>query len=461
MSLRSRPSRLPILVTLALLPLFVLGKVFEHLTLHTRWFDTGLYERLIWNLSHGRGFLIAGHSHLGEHFSPIVVAFVPLFWVAPSGYWLMIAQGLAVGLTVWPLLWLADEVLGGTAGRMRWAARVGVVLAMLLYPPIASAWRWEFQPIVLGMPMVAAAVVAMHRRSWLWLAIGTALLLTTRESAPLSVLGLAIYAGLVLHQKRPAVLLMIAAAITAAVVFGVIMPMHRDAAYHHIARLDPLGLWQAKLAYLVLLVAPLGFIPLLGWRALLAAVPGILLNLSVGYEQQFSMRYHYDAQLGVFVLIAFIHGLKRLATWSAAPATHLGRVRRGFALAVAGLLLVILSGGGVVRDTLAWLPTSKSLSAAHALAAMQPAAATPVASAGHAAPHLCLRPDYFPLSDSRRGQTLPDGATILLYVGPHNDATWNFPWFFRSTHARLIQQTQGIACYRWEYHTRKQRNAPH
>ena len=95
------------------------------------------------------------------------------------------------------------------------------------------------------------------------------------------------------------------------------MPAFQEHGWSHYDRLGAFLHWDLKLQYLIFLLLPLGFLPLLAWRSALAALPLIALNLSVAYISQFSMKYHYDDFSSVFLLVSTVHGFKKILDLSA------------------------------------------------------------------------------------------------------------------------------------------------
>src|SRR5690606_10871127 len=125
-----------------------------------------------------------------------------------------------------------DERRIGPRAVLVKAGAAGLLLVlMMLYPPLLATWNTQFQPIELGLPMVVGVMMLLHaaptRRNVLLLWMLVVLLLSTRESAPLSVLGLAIYAAS-LKRARLALLLGIVASAWAAIAMGIVMPWFRD-----------------------------------------------------------------------------------------------------------------------------------------------------------------------------------------------------------------------------------------
>src|SRR5688500_3399374 len=287
----------------AIFVLSLIPKLFQHAGAHTGDLDTGIYSNLAWALTHGEGFTgsVLGRHHLGEHVSPIMLLVAPLYLLWPSAYVLMIIQAGAVALAVVLALRLADIELrragvveeswgDAAAPRARFAACALLIVLFMIYPPLLATLQAQFQPIELGMPMVVGAVMLMHARRDGWLALVTLLLLTTRESAPLSIAGLAIYAAVALRRWKLAIVLLLVAGAWAALSMGVLMPAFRThGRWAHVRHLGPWEMWDLKGKYLTAMLLGLGPLPFLGRRALAAAaagVPGILLNLAVARHKQ-------------------------------------------------------------------------------------------------------------------------------------------------------------------------------
>ena len=324
-----RPDVAFYITAVAIFVIFLIPKLFQHAGAYTGDLDTGIYSNLAWALFHGEGFTgsLLGRHHLGEHFSPVMILVAPLYLLWPSAYVLMILQAAAVALAVVLAIRFADvefrraglveQAWGDAAARARFGACALLIVLFMLYPPLLATLQAQFQPIELGMPMVVGAIMLMHARRDGWLAVLVLLLLTTRESAPLAVGGLGVYAGLALRRWRLAVLLILVAGAWAAVTMGVAMPYFRTGPrWSHVRHYNPWAMWEQKPKYLAGMLLAFGPLPFLGRRALAAtaaAVPGMLLNLSVGRETQFTFVGHYDAQTAPFLMVAAVHGVVAIA----------------------------------------------------------------------------------------------------------------------------------------------------
>jgi hypothetical protein len=351
-------------------------------------FDLGIYHNLCWNLSEGRGFRsdVLARNHLGEHASPIVALFAPLYAIHPTALWLVLVQGAAVAAVALAALWYADARLA-TVPPARARAGRWIALALVLgYGPLWAAWQYDPQPVVYGAAGLALALVAVERRRWAWAWAGLLLCLSSRESAALAGLGLAWWTWRRAGAPRHAAAMALLSLAWAAIAMLWLMPLMRDGAgWAHTARLDPLGEPGAKALYAT---------RLLGQDV--AALPGALLNLATGYPPQLSSMYHYDAQIAPFMLLAAMGGLAR-ALAQLRPWPWLVPL---LAIALAWGALPPLRHLVILADPQRRADVTATAAELRAVLATIPADA-PLAADPQLGPLLCLRQGYRPLRGSR------------------------------------------------------------
>jgi uncharacterized membrane protein len=327
-----------------------LAKVMQFYTFRINDWDTGIYSNVIWNLMSGDGFYsdVNLKNQLGEHFSPILIAFVPLFLVASSPLWLLVAQGLAVGATCVLTYFIGLKIFGDD--NVRFAKPLALLFSVwaLFYRPLTSALLFQFHPSTLATPLVAAAILALlygrDRLVWAFVAV----LLLSKENAPLAVLGLGLYAGLVLSRPRLGLALAAVAAASAVLIMKVLMPLFQSGEWGHYGRWGPFAEWQRKLQYLYMLLGGLAFLPLASWRGFACALPLIALNLSVAYPGQFSLSFHYDDFASVFLLVAAMHGA--VAIGSALQGRHVAFKYLG---AIVAVMLMLSANASAFRGLIA------------------------------------------------------------------------------------------------------------
>lgn len=397
------------------LGLLLLGVVPRLVWLDQMWgadFDLGIYHNLVWNIAEGRGFWsdVLARNHLGEHASPLVALFAPLYLIAPSAAWLVAAQGVAVAVIAAAALWFAEAK--GLVG-WRWWAMLGLTVG---YAPLWAAWWFDPQPVLYGAAGLAVALVALERRRWWALWLGLAVLLASRESAPLAGLGLAWWAWRKAASPRAALAIAVISLAWLAVAMLWLMPtMRAGAEWAHTSRLDPLAEPGWKALYLARLLGQLALLPLFDPVAALAALPAVLLNLSTGYWPQLSSAYHYDAQIAPFLLFAAAGGLAA-GRWPLVAGRWLPVVLVLAAVAWASTpvrAIASLCQPERIRNVAA---TRTEL--AEVLAAIPPDA--PLAADPQLGPLVCLRQGYRPLRGPREENpaqfvaALPAGTYVIV-----------------------------------------------
>jgi uncharacterized membrane protein len=117
----------------------------------------GYIDNVVWNTSQGRLFINdfadKPPNFLGEHFSPALILLSPLYWLWPDARVLFVAQSAALALSVVPCYWFV---------RRRYPRLALVVgIALLLNPALLEVALGEFHEIVLAVPLLSWALVAL------------------------------------------------------------------------------------------------------------------------------------------------------------------------------------------------------------------------------------------------------------------------------------------------------------
>lgn len=398
--------------------------VSRHLTFQTHALDLGYYVQLTWNLAGGRGARVSlPEIHAwGDHLSPIMYLFVPIFWVAPGPVPLLIAQSLALALGALAVFGIARRRLADE----RPAAAFAVLY--LVNPSLHGINVRDFHAAALALPLLLAAMHAAEAgRPWTFVA-ASALTLLCREDAALAVIGLG--GWLAVGRRRWWLGSATASAALAVLAVDIrwVIPWYRGAAYPHLGRYAHLGgslggilggvllhplrtlagvLTGHRLLYLLALLTPLGFLPLLSPAELLGALPALAQNLLSGDPILYNHRTQYQAFVLPFLITAAIAGYARAARrserWPVAV------------LVVAMVASLALAARTVNNFALArWWPAPEQRAAYAVLARVPPAAA--VSAQDPYVPHLSLRALVF---------VFPTGIEKSDYV-LLNTAT--YPW---------------------------------
>jgi uncharacterized membrane protein len=400
----------------------------RHRAFYSHGFDLGLFTNAMWNLTHGYGYVSSfkgGINLFADHQSPLFWALAPLYWALPRAETLLFAQafGLAAGGPA--LFYLARAHFG----RGHWA---GAALPWLYwcYLPLRKANIFEFHPEVFMLPLFlwAFAAFASERRAVKALGLlALAAALGAKESAAVVAVGIGIAWALVSgagawRRAWPGIAL--AAAGTALFFFDVkVVPRFFGGDYAYLGMYQRFGggvadvllapftqpalffsqiLDYERLNFLFWTLAPLGFLPLLAWRAMLAALPPyLMLFLSEG-DQRVRIVYHYGIEPASALFWALPFGL-------AAAAARFGWTRTGLWLLFWALACLDPSEASWSR--LYQLTPHKQWLQAEALPCI--AAGVPLAATGSLVPHLADR-HWISAPDALRQQ--PSGEPVGCVV---------------------------------------------
>jgi uncharacterized membrane protein len=389
--------------------------VTRHLALRTHALDLGQYVQTVWSIGHGFGatftlipeYVTTVRMHAwGDHFSPILYTLVPFVRLAPDASVALLFQTIVLALGA-VAVFLYARGRTEAPGTARAAAAFAIIY--LLNPSLHGINLRDIHPAAFTIPLLTAAAVAHDARRFRWCALAVAAAAACREDAAVAVVGFGIW--LALARGRWAVGAGVAAASVALLMLDlqVIMPYFRSGAgYHHLYRYAHLGgslgeilvsialpwrwlgvlLTAPKLVYLLAMLAPLGFLPLLAPRVLAAAVPGLAMNLLSIDPILINHRSQYQAFVLPFLVLAAVDGyfvLRRRAAGSRVPAIALG---------AATCFAVILTARTFNDFSIRNWRIGDDQRAAHALMARIPKE-TGVSANERLVPHLVMRENIF------------------------------------------------------------------
>jgi len=402
-------------------------------------YDTGIYANVAWNVAHGEGFHsdVLDQNHMAVHFSPLTALFAPFYAVFPTPMVLMIGQGLAVGLTLILLYRIGKHLIDeADIGQDHRAIALAFCLLAFFYGPFTNALLSHFHPPTVAMPVLAGCLLALiERRTWL-LVLLLPILLTAKENAPLAVVGLGAYAALVQGRWTLGIVLGALGMLSLGIILLVIMPAFQDETWIMASRLQPMALLSEKAIYLLLLLLPLAFLPLVAWRAALAALPLATVNLASGYDGQLELKYHYNDLISVFLLVATLHGFNLVMIWQRQnPPLRFAMFTSPAALA-AGMVIIALivnKGRNPMTEMVKYWPMAEHWQLHQALAPYRQAPDNQaIITQSGLGPYLSNRHRYVMLRDKWTEEDLTPGDLILL-----SDLAGDFLIDIDATRARL------------------------
>ncbi len=276
-----------------LLILIVLAKTL--LSLYSfRWdiFDVGSYSSVVFNFSKGLNF----NSFLqipatADHFTPSLALFAPLYWIEATVHWLTFAKALSyLSLPLVVYYWLADK----TESNFKFvlSCLFGVWMLML-YKPAVSSRFFEFSPSSLAPPFIILSFLLMEKRRWFLFSLTMIFIIGLKEHMGVVLIGFGLF-GIAQRKFRSGFILAgIGLLVTYLMIFQV-MPYFRDYQAFSNTQIAPFQDLLGKAIYLVKLLWPLCFLPLIYWRYGVLAAPAIGVNLLSGRPEMYSTGFHYD-----------------------------------------------------------------------------------------------------------------------------------------------------------------------
>lgn len=225
----------------------------RHWSFHSTGLDLGVFDQVVWNTSQGR-FMestlsldrCAPHSFFGDHFSPILVALVPLYWIAPHPETLLIVQTVALALGAVPIYLLARQLLPRGVERLIW------VLAYVLGAPLAFITLYDFHEVALAVLPLGFGMYFLVTRRTGRLIVALLLAFTVKEE--IALIGIGFGAALAFQRRWwSAAVVTAGSALVFVVTMNVIIPAFAGAPYQYIGRYASLGGSELEIARTLLL----------------------------------------------------------------------------------------------------------------------------------------------------------------------------------------------------------------
>ena len=281
-------------------------------------YDLAIFDQAVWHLSRFQApaSSIRGYSNLlGDHFSPILALFAPLYWIAAAPETLIVAQAILLALSIVPVHAFVRR-------------RVPPHAALMLSASYGSFWglqraaAFDVHEVAFAPLAVSGLILAMDCRRWRWFAAAAvALGLTKEDLVPLLVF-VALYL-IVRGERRAGALLLASSAAAFLLIVGVAIPSAGTGVYGYrgayaetlqhpwripIALVTP----KVKLLTMLLWVAPFAMLPLASplctWLAPFAAE-----RFLSSSPLHWGTIFHYSAPLAPIVAAAAADGLARIA----------------------------------------------------------------------------------------------------------------------------------------------------
>ncbi|HZC04259.1 MAG TPA: DUF2079 domain-containing protein [Ktedonobacterales bacterium] len=306
-----------------------------HDTFATHAEDLGIMDQALWNTAHGHFLYETICNPIGDlnctggvvrfaiHFEPILIPLSLIYLVAPHVKLLLFLQALVVASGAFPAYLLATR-------RMRhplW----GLLIAglFLVYPPLTAAVVDDFHPEVFAATILLWAWYFLTLRRYRALVLCLLLALLCKETMTLDVIAIGLFVALFHRRMRLGLGIVVMGALTlilALALMRVFSPLGHSPVTGRFSTLlhapaqtllamahDP-----ARRGYLLKLLGPLGFLPLLAPWVAIVALPSVALNLLSSDPLMYSGLYQYNTDIAAVLVIATVDAL----AWVAPDISH-------------------------------------------------------------------------------------------------------------------------------------------
>lgn len=193
--------------------------------------DITIFDQAIRSFSEGHlGYTTLkapGMPIFGDHFHPIILAMVPLYWIWDDPRMLLIAQAVCIAWAGWLLGRLAIRRIGPAAGLL-------IAAAFLCGIGTQYAIIFDFHELVLATPLMAFALASFIEGRWTACWLWSASLMTAKEDMCFLTGGIALAMLMRRQWLRGLSLGIFAVAWTALAVFVVVPAFNPDGVYPYL-----------------------------------------------------------------------------------------------------------------------------------------------------------------------------------------------------------------------------------
>lgn len=318
-----RPFKLAVLVFIFIYSLAaVLVSLNRHWQYQTFYFELGLYQQALWNVSQGLGPIIyhprfGFNSLFADHLEVTYLFLAPIFKFFAKSEFLLIIQAVGVGISGWLVFLIAKS------RKISDLPASAITFSYLMFVGLQNAVITDFHPTTLVPLFLAGVVIVLDKKNWKALVLVLAATLLLREDIGLMLasLGPWLYFFFKSRSQKLAAAVMVIAGLTWSILaITVVIPKISGMAYSYqpmwpksfiqginsfFFPLDP------KFKTLAISLANFSFLPLFvpsTWPALIFHyVQRFVLN-SAG--TRFVLGMHYNAPAAIILALSSISAME-------------------------------------------------------------------------------------------------------------------------------------------------------
>jgi len=301
--------------------------------------DMGNMDQAVWSIIHGQilhqticnvvsdtnCYSAAGISRFAIHFEPMLFPVSLLYFIWSGPKTLLVLQTLVVASGAFPAFWLARLRLRNEL------AAVAIALVYLLYPAQQQATIFEFHSVTFTASLLLFTLYFMYTRRTLWLFVFAILSMACKEEIPLVIAFFGLWSIIFQHRWRTGLGLVLLAIGWVGLTFLAYryfspnghpllasryaylgkgpVEIVRNILLHPKSLISQHVLERYHLLYLRILLAPVGYLPLLAPWILVLAVPSLAINLFSSDPNQYLGVFHYSAEIVPVLIFATIEAI--------------------------------------------------------------------------------------------------------------------------------------------------------
>lgn len=367
----------------------------------------------------GPGFLL-----LGDHFSPVVALWGPVWALAPSPVTLLVAQAALIAFSVVPITRVGIRLLGTRAGTA-----VGVAYGLSF--GLLAAVDFDVHEYAFAAPLLALAGEAYLLRRWRATCLWACALLLVKEDLGLTVAAIGVALVLAGARRWGAGLAAVGLAGLAVTLLVLIPAVSPDSTWAYWERLGGgdasagilatlLGLPSSlftpgvKVETLLLTFAVTGFLALRSpW--VVAVLPTLLWRLGSDYEFYWGTNLHYSLVPMPILFIAMIDAVVRIRAGGPAWLRRYAAYTPAVALAAAVVIAVQGPACDLIRPS-SYADTPRESDATTVLALL-PEGSSVETDIGLLAPLVADHDVYFTGTNEGTGSVAVDYALVDTTLG--------------------------------------------
>ena len=306
----------------------------RHLAFHTFAFDLGWQNQVFYTLLQTGYPRVTGFitiDHLSNHFQPLYYLLAPVYALYRNPITLLVMQSVVLPSGAVPIYLVARRRIGNP-----WIALV-IATGFLLHPALHGMNSFDFHGLVLLVPIFCFLIYFLESRKTALFWVFLALALITREDTAVTVSGVGLYAFFVLKRRRLGIAVLVACV---GYFFLVCQIMRALGGFPNLENYWPLVLPEQqgfrgvlstvftnplylfrhiffnvdKLRYLISMLFPLLFLPLLSGKSAVLALPGLAILLLSSRDPHYSLGFQYSTHILpqlYFLAIAGIANVRR------------------------------------------------------------------------------------------------------------------------------------------------------